>query len=166
MEEYLIVDGYNVIGAERDLKQLGDLAEARDALIEKLSEYQAYTGVQVYVVFDAHMVPGIGRRTKDQEITVIYTRKNQTADECIERLVKQLRGVQRQIYVATSDYTEQRVVFGEGALRKSARELLLELDQLKSEIRTQVQENYQQKNERLSVHKDMAEILEKWRRGR
>src|SRR5690606_5415096 len=114
----------------------------------------------------AHMVPGIGRRTKDQEITVIYTRKNQTADECIERLVKQLRGVQRQIYVATSDYTEQRVVFGEGALRKSARELLLELDQLKSEIRTQVQENYQQKNERLSVHKDMAEILEKWRRGR
>ena len=59
---------------------------------------------------------------------VIYTRKNEIADERIEKLTQELSGRRVQIYVATSDMTEQRVIFGQGALRKSARELEIEMD--------------------------------------
>jgi len=83
----------------------------------------------VYVIFDAHRVPGLGRTYKQQKLTVIYTKENETADECIERLVGELSGRGRHIYVATSDLVEQRVAFGKGALRISARELLIEIEQ-------------------------------------
>lgn len=169
MEEYLIVDGYNIIGVSQQLSQLEDdgLHNARDWLVQKLADYQAYTGIKVYVVFDAHMVSGIGKKYKQLRVEVIYTRENETADECIERLVKKLKRVKRQIYVATSDYTEQRVIFGEGALRKSARELLIELNNIETNIRKDVREKYQEKpKSKFPLSPEMAEIFEKWRRGK
>lgn len=57
---------------------------------------------------------------KQSRVEVIFTRKNQTADEKIEQLAIELRNINTQIYVATSDYTEQWVIFAQGALRKSA----------------------------------------------
>ncbi|MDQ0340167.1 putative RNA-binding protein with PIN domain [Caldalkalibacillus uzonensis] len=167
MEEILIVDGYNIIGAaEEGLPFARDrLEDARDWLIDKLADYQGYTGTKVYVVFDAHLVPGVGKVYKERKIEVIYTREKETADECIEKLVRRLKRVQRQIYVATSDYTEQRVIFAEGALRKSARELLMELNNVEVKIRQDVQEKYQQKpKSKFPLTKEMAEIFEKWRR--
>jgi uncharacterized protein len=168
MQEFLIVDGYNIIGTACDMRRLqGNLEQARDELIDRLAEYQAYKGIRVYVVFDAHKVPGIGRKIRHKNIQIIFTRKNETADECIEKLVKQLERVQRRIYVATSDYTEQRVIFAGGALRKSARELMNELDQMEKAISRKVQEKYQrQKRASLPLEKNIAEILEKLRRGK
>ncbi|EGL83940.1 protein of unknown function DUF901 [Caldalkalibacillus thermarum TA2.A1] len=167
MEEILIVDGYNVIGAAEDMLPFARnrLEDARDWLLDKLADYQGYTGTKVYVVFDAHLVPGIGKVYRERNIEVIFTKEKETADECIEKLVRRLRRVQRQIYVATSDYTEQRIVFGEGALRKSARELLTELNHVKARIRQDVQDKYQHKpKSKFPLPKEMAEIFEKWRR--
>ncbi|WP_209125303.1 NYN domain-containing protein [Alkalihalobacillus sp. BA299] len=168
MKDILLVDGYNIIGAWPELRELKDqdLNLARDRLIEKMAEYQAYTGIKVMLVFDAHMVPGVGKKYRNYRIQVIYTRENETADERIEKLVKELKNVVTRIYVATSDFTEQSVIFGSGALRKSARELLIELETAEKGIKKAV-ENHRKptSSTKISLSKEMAEIFERWRRG-
>lgn len=136
MKEYVIVDGYNIIGDWPELVKLKkqSLIDARDALIEKMAEYQAITGRNVIIVFDAHLVKGIGAKDHLYRVEVIYTRQKETADERIERLAKQLKNVNTQIYVATSDHVEQRVIFANGALRTSARELRLQVEDVERTI--------------------------------
>lgn len=132
----LLVDGYNMIGAWPELERLKDVnfEEARDRLLDKLADYQGYSGLKVYVVFDAHRVPGLGATYRQYKLTVIYTKEKETADECIERLVAELAKRGRNIYVATSDLVEQHVAFGKGALRLSARELLIDIEQNRKAI--------------------------------
>src|SRR5690625_814615 len=124
MNNVLVVDGYNIIGAWEELKTLKDIdmAQARDRLIELMADYQAYSGLKIIIVYDAHYVKGKGSVLKSYDVEIIYTKENETADECIERIVTKYKTVVNQVYVATSDYLEQRVIFGRGALRKSARE--------------------------------------------
>ncbi|GAA0380809.1 NYN domain-containing protein [Bacillus horti] len=169
MEEVLVVDGYNIIGEAFSTSVLeeNDLEKGRDWLIEKLAEYQGFTGTKVYLIFDAHMVQGIGKKLKQKRLEIIFTKENETADERIEKLVREIKRVQRRIYVATSDHTEQWVVFGQGALRKSARELLIELNQVEGKIKHTVQEKYKDKpKSKFPLNPEMAELFEKWRRGK
>lgn len=136
-EDVLFVDGYNMIGAWPELTALkrDKLEDARDRLLEMLADYQSYAGLTVVVVFDAFRVPGLGSTSRQRRLHVVYTRERETADECIERLVGEWTSVRRNLYVATSDLTEQHVAFGRGALRLSARELKLEVDRSRREIR-------------------------------
>lgn len=167
-KQLLIVDGYNIIGAWPQLRVLKDqdqMDEARDLLISQLAEYQSYSGIRVIVVFDAYKIPGIGRKQEDFKIEVYFTKKKETADEKIERLVHEFFEKNRQIYVATSDYTSQRVIFGQGALRKSARELLLEVENANKEIDQTVKKtNEEQYFSRIPLSDEIAKIFEKWRR--
>ena len=168
MEEFLIVDGYNIIGTLKSGRWSElPLEEARQWLVDKLADYQSFTGVVVYVVFDAHQAAGPGQRLKERGVQVIYTKEKETADERIERLVRQLKKEGRRIKVATSDHTEQRVIFGEGALRQSARELLQELEEVEKKINQKIECHYQNKGMGpIPLRKEIAEIFEKWRRGR
>jgi predicted RNA-binding protein with PIN domain len=169
LEEILVVDGYNIIGASQDLNLFDedDFEDARDWLIEKLADYQGFTGTKVYLVFDAHRVPGIGKKLKSKRLQIIFTKENETADERIERLVVEIKRVQRRIYVATSDHTEQWVVFGQGALRKSARELIIELKNMETEIKATLKKHYQSKPKTsFALSPEMTEMFEKWRRGK
>ncbi|HDR7784691.1 MULTISPECIES: NYN domain-containing protein [Bacillus] len=168
MNDILIVDGYNIIGAWGDLKKLRDvdLQSSRDALIDKMANYQGYTGTKVMIVFDAYTVQGIEKKMKQSRVEVIFTRKNQTADEKIEQLAIELRNINTQIYVATSDYTEQWVIFAQGALRKSARELELEVQAMEQQVRRRTQDTKEkQPAMRKIFSKDITEKLEKLRRG-
>ncbi|PFD70380.1 hypothetical protein COL10_19435 [Bacillus cereus] len=168
MNDILIVDGYNIIGAWGDLKKLRDvdLQSSRDALIDKMADYQGYTGTKVMIVFDAYTVQGIEKKMKQSRVEVIFTRKNQTADEKIEQLAIELRNINTQIYVATSDYTEQWVIFAQGALRKSARELELEVQAMEQQVRRRTQDTKEkQPTMRKIFSKDITEKLEKLRRG-
>lgn len=164
----LIVDGYNIIGAWPELVALKqtDLEAARDLLIEKMAEYQAYTGFRVIIVFDAHYVKGPETKLKNYNVEVIYTKQNETADEKIERMAISLSNRKTQIYVATSDYTEQWTIFGQGALRKSARELLVEMETIEKSINKEV-ENIKEDSpiQKIQLTDKVAEIFEKWRRG-
>lgn len=165
----LVVDGYNIIGAWDELKRLQDIdmSQARDKLIELMADYQAYSGFQVIVVFDAHYVKGKGSVHKAYEIDIIYTKENETADECIERIVTQYKTVENQVYVATSDHLEQRVVFGRGALRKSARELLIEVQAVKRDIDEKIKAHYQvSPRPKIALNEDVRAAFEKWRRRR
>ncbi len=167
--DILIVDGYNIIGAWPELRDLKnkDLSAARDRLIEKMAEYQGYSGYCVIVVFDAYDVKGTEKRLKNHNVEIIFTRKNETADERIEKLAISLSNRKTQIHVATSDYTEQWAIFGQGALRKSARELLNEMNNVEVDIGKKVK-NIQTKKPvtKLPISGEMAEIFEKWRRGK
>ena len=96
MEEWLIVDGYNVLGAA-ETAPFSSPWRARDRLIRRLSEYQAISGRKVILVFDAHRMPGAGTKQVLEQIEVQYTRQRETADERIEKLVRQLRQPGRQI---------------------------------------------------------------------
>ncbi|MBA2873100.1 hypothetical protein HNQ85_003437 [Anoxybacillus calidus] len=166
--DILIVDGYNIIGAWPELRQLKehDLASARDLLIAKMAEYQAFTGYKVIIVFDAHLVQGIEKKYKNYKVEVIFTRENETADERIEKLAKSLNNIRTQIYVATSDYTEQWAIFGQGALRKSARELLIEMESIEKSIERKVKKIQEKKPiSKIPLNDEIARIFERWRRG-
>lgn len=164
----MIVDGYNIIGAWPALRVLKDqdrMDEARDLLIAKMADYQSYSGMKVMIVFDAYNVPGLGHQMQDYQIEIYYTKKKETADEKIEKLVSEFYEKNRQIYVATSDYTSQRVIFGQGALRKSARELLLDIESVGKEIKQQVEKTQEDRfSKRIPLNDEIAKIFEKWRR--
>ncbi|WP_028400840.1 NYN domain-containing protein [Ectobacillus panaciterrae] len=168
MKEILLVDGYNIIGAWEALRKLKEeeLQAARDLLIDKMADYQGYTGTKVIIVFDAHFVQGIEKKTKQARVEVIFTKKNQTADEKIEQLAIELRKIDTRIHVATSDYTEQWAIFGQGALRKSARELELEVQTMEKQVRRKITEKITSKGTfEPRYSKEITEKLEKLRRG-
>lgn len=167
MEEILIVDGYNMIGAWPALQKLKEtnLEEARYELLSRLADYQAYSGKKVVVVFDAHQVPGTGSKMSEFQLDVYFTKENETADEYIERLVAELSSRRRQIYVATSDYAEQKMVFGKGALRISARELLIDIESVERQITEKVRKtNTQGPKQKIEINDEIKKIFEKWRR--
>ena len=121
---YLLVDGYNVIYASKELKELAmhDLKAARDSLIDTLSNFQGYRREEVLLIFDAYKVPG-GKEhiEKLNNLTVIYTKEAETADQYIEKAAHEFSKKYR-VTVATSDAIEQVIVFSAGAIRMSASE--------------------------------------------
>ena len=139
---------------------------ARDRLIERMAEYQAYSGYRVIVVFDAYYVQGIEKKYKNHKVEVIFTKENETADERIEKIAISLNNRKTQIHVATSDFTEQWAIFGQGALRKSARELLIEMSSIEKGIEKKVKKIQEKKPvSKIPISEEVAEIFEKWRRG-
>lgn len=168
MDNILIVDGYNIIGAWDELRKLRDVnfEDARARLVELMAEYKAATGWRVIVVFDAYLSPGIEQLYVESGVEVIYTRKNETADERIEKLSSELKRRRVQIHVATSDMTEQNVIFFQGALRKSARELEIEMRMIQSKISSNIKTTQESKPpSRISMSAEVMEQFEKWRRG-
>ncbi|MCM3631434.1 NYN domain-containing protein [Paenibacillus glycanilyticus] len=168
--DILLVDGYNMIGAWPMLEKLKeiDLEEARDKLLDMLADYQGFSGMTVYVVFDAHQVPGLGATYRHHKLTIVYTKEKETADECIERLVSELMARRRNVFVATSDLVEQHVAFGKGALRLSARELLINIQQNRKAIELTLREETPGKRNTLggNLSLEVQTKLERLRRGK
>ncbi len=121
-EQYLLVDGYNIIFAWEDLRSLAEvnIDSARDRLMDICSNYQGYVGGTLILVFDAYKVKGgAGSVQKYHNIYVVYTKEAETADMYIEKTVHRI-GRKYQVAVATSDRLEQMIIWGEGAARLSA----------------------------------------------
>lgn len=166
--DILIVDGYNMIGAWPELQKLKDkdLAMARDRLIDILADYKGYTGIHVIIVFDAYIAKGRETKYKNYNIDVIFTSENETADEKIEKLASELVSRTTRVFVATSDSTEQWTVFGQGALRKSARELYTEVKEMEKQIAAEIQEiEIKKPTAKIPLSKEIADLFEKLRRG-
>lgn len=138
-DAYLLVDGYNIIFAWEELKDLAetDLGAARDRLMDILSNYQGYVKCTLILVFDAYKVPGNNREIfKYHNIHIVYTKEAETADQYIEKTAHQI-GRTCQVTVATSDALEQIIIRGQGCLLLSARELKEEIQQVASLIRSE-----------------------------
>ena len=136
-EEYLLVDGYNIIFAWEELKELSraSLEAARGRLQDILCNYQGYRKMTLILVFDAYKVEGgAGEVLQYHNIYVVYTKEAETADQYIEKTVHRI-GRRCQVTVATSDALEQVIILGEGARRISAREFREEVRQAEQEIR-------------------------------
>ena len=166
-KEYLVVDGYNIIYAWDELRELStiNLESARMKLLDMLSNYQGIKKITIIVVFDAYLVKGgVGSEFKYHNIYVVFTKEAQTADHFIERFVKGL-GRDSFIRVATSDGLEQIIISGKGATRMSARELLKEIRETEKEMRREFIENRPPKNNLLMDNLDdnAKEWMEKMR---
>jgi len=148
IKEYLIVDGYNIINAWDELKNLGkeDLESAREKLIDNIIEYSAYTGAKAIIVFDAYQVKNSQEKIEDRKnVTVVYTKEHQTADSYIEKFIGKLSRYDI-VKVATNDYAEQQIILGKGATRITARELKFDLASIKSKIKTKTNSTNLQRN--------------------
>jgi len=136
-KDYLLVDGYNVIYAWEELKDLADanLDAARMKLADILSNYQGFVGCTVILVFDAYKVKGNrGEVLRYHNIYVVYTKEAETADQYIEKTTHEI-GRKHNVTVATSDGVEQVIVMGQGAMRMSSRNLHDEIERIEGEIR-------------------------------
>ena len=156
--EYLLVDGYNIIFAWPELKELADvnLDSARTKLQDILCNYQGYKKCQVILVFDGYKVKGNpGEVLQYHNIHVIFTKEAETADQYIEKVTQQI-GRRYQVAVATSDRLEQVIILGKGAMRLSARDLFKEISETNQEIHTQHLERIPSQKNRLFDNVDPA----------
>ncbi len=132
----LIVDGYNMIYSWEEYHELADqdITTAREMLIDELMAYQAYLKWHMIIVFDGYRVQdNYGTRQKMHDVEIVYTRTNETADEYIERITRELRDTY-EMTVASSDGLIQNTIFAHGALRMSARELQSRMELLKKQF--------------------------------
>ncbi len=181
MAEYLIVDGYNIINTWGMLEDGSKTSfeEARDRLIDIMHNYKGYTGYDIIVVFDAYQTQSKQRTIeKNGNITVVYTKKNESADVYIERFVNDTMEKaprKTRIWVATSDHLQQTIASSKGALIVSAMELKADVERVVKERNTRFEPNQDKPNhvfERLSesdinklksfVFEDKAESDEKY----
>lgn len=136
-ENYLLVDGYNIIFAWEELKDLAktNLDAARGRLMDILCDYQGFTKCHLILVFDAYKVKGNpGEVGKYHNIHVVYTKEAETADMYIEKATKEIAPNHR-VRVATSDGLEQLIIMGHGAMRVSAAEFYREVMETKKKVR-------------------------------
>lgn len=139
-EDYVIVDGYNVIFAWDTLRELSEhnIDSARGKLMDILSNYQGYMNCHLIVVFDGYKVKdNKGERFQYDDIEVVYTKEGETADAHIEKLTHELAR-KHKVTVVTSDGLEQIVTMGQGAIRMSSRDFKLEVERVNEHLR----ENY------------------------
>lgn len=168
MQDYLIVDGYNIIFAWPEFEALREtgLEHARIKLAEILVNYSAMTDQKVVLVFDAHLVDNNKEKVEriNDKLEIIYTQEGETADSVIERLAGELSS-RGKVYVATSDMAEQSMIFGMGAYRITPKELADQIQQTRKGVsryylNTYPVDSYLENRLVDNVRKKM----EKWRR--
>ncbi len=142
-EEYLLVDGYNIIFAWKELSELAahNIDSARGRLLDILCNYQGMKKCNLIVVFDAYRVKGHPTEIMDyHNIHVVYTKEAETADQYIEKFAHE-NGNKYQIMVATSDGLEQIIIRGQGCALISAREFEQEVARMDQIIQERIREN-------------------------
>ena len=151
-EEYLLVDGYNVIFAWEDLKDLAQVSidGARGKLLDVLCDYQGMKKCNLIVVFDAYRVQGHKTEISTyHNIHVVFTKEAETADQY---KFAHENGKKYNVTVATSDGLEQIIIRGQGCRLLSARELKDEIERTKKTLF----EEHPQESKKLSLSlKDM-----------
>ena len=168
-EEYLLVDGYNIIFSWEELNELAkeNIHAACDKLMDILSNYQGYRKCTLILVLDAYKVEGHREEVIPyHNIYVVYTKEAETADQYIEKTVHKI-GRQYQVTVATSDGLEQVIIMGQGAHRISAQGLKKEIEDTEKAARAEWHQRRQSSKTYLFDHmsEEMQEQMEKIRLG-
>lgn len=168
-KEYLLVDGYNIIFAWEDLKELAavNIDGARERLMDILCNYQGFKKSTLILVFDAYKVKGNpGSVETYHNIHVVYTKEAETADQYIEKTVHEI-GRKYRVTVATSDQLEQVIILGQGGQRMSARELLEDVIEVSHQIRETARQKRSSDKNYLFDHLDeeTAACMERIRLG-
>lgn len=136
-KHYLLIDGYNVIFAWQELKELAEVTidGARGRLLDIMCNYQGMTKCELIVVFDAYRVAGHETEFTDyHNIHVVYTKEAETADQYIEKFAHD-NAKKHYVTVVTSDGLEQIIIRGEGCMLISAREFEQEVRDAEEKLR-------------------------------
>ena len=170
VEEYLLVDGYNILYAWDELRELMKvtLDGARHRLMDMLCNYQGYRRCNLIVVFDAYKVAGGTGSAQDyHNIHVVYTKEAETADQYIEKFAHEM-GRKYRVTVATSDGLEQVIIRSQGCLLMSASDLAEDMERVSRQIEEDRGNLVKPGKHYLfaGVEKDLAEYLEQVRLGR
>ncbi len=170
IQEFLLVDGYNVIFAWEDLKELAkvDIAAARSKLMDELCNYQGFKKGTVILVFDAYKVEGELQEVMHyHNIHVVYTKQAETADQYIEKVVHSI-GKKYHVTVVTSDGVEQVVTLGQGGTLISSREFEVEMNIVKEQIREEAKQRREKGKNYLFDYMDskLADTMEEVRLGK
>ena len=131
-DEYLLVDGYNIIFAWEELSDLAAVSidATRYKLMDILSNYKGFRKICVIVVFDAYKVPGgVEKVQKYHNIHVVYTKEAETADQYIEKVAIRI-GRRYRTTVATSDGVIQLIIRSQGCILWSARDFREEIERV------------------------------------
>ncbi|MFZ7133577.1 MAG: NYN domain-containing protein [Eubacteriales bacterium] len=164
MRKYLIVDAYNMINQWTSLKEVAQesLEEAREKLISQLQSYCEIKNYYFVLVFDAYNNEEGLKEIVLESGLIIYTQKNQTADSYIEKLMYDIPSIY-DIYVATSDFSIQRIVVARGGLRISALEMEKEVQFTIQAFLKKNKESYQEDKNHLSklIDKDTLNKLKR-----
>lgn len=145
-EEYILIDGYNVIFAWEELKDMAavTLDGARGVLLDRLCNYQAIDGKEMIVVFDAYRLQGHPTECLDyHNIHVVYTKEAETADHYIERFTHEY-SKKYEITVVTSDGLEQMIIIGQNCHLISSREF----EQLVTDVSRETMEDFERDDRR------------------
>lgn len=170
-EEYLLVDGYNIIFANQTMHELAleNMDAANQKLMDILCNYQGIRGCKVLLVFDAYRV--VGHQTEMipyHNIQVVYTKEAETADQFIEKFAHQ-NAQKFRITVATSDSVEQIIIRSKGCALLSARDFWMEIERAKDQNREHIA-SVQQSNSKNylfdSISESTAIKLEEIRKGK
>lgn len=169
-KEYLFVDGYNVIFAWPKLNKTAaqSLETARQNLLDIMCDYQGLKENILTVVFDAYNTHGgLGSQQNYNNIRVVYTKEFETADNYIEMEANRLAKSRATVCVVTSDYTEQIIILGRGAVRMSAVEFFNEVELVRKNARKRFIENKPAKKNPLMdmLDSETASALERLRLG-
>ena len=135
-ETYILIDAYNVIFSWKELADIAqaDIQAARDRLVEIISHYKSSVDMQIIVVFDAYKVENHKREViKYQDISIVYTKQAETADQYIEKTVSGM-AKKYKVIVVTSDATEQIIIQSKGCILISSREFELEVQRVEKDI--------------------------------
>jgi predicted RNA-binding protein with PIN domain len=166
-QEFLLVDGYNIIFAWPELREISQdsLEAARIRLADILCNYQGFRKNEIILVFDGYKSKGnMGSVIHYHNIDIVYTKEAQTADQFIEAVSAQMAR-DYQIRVATSDGMEQMIILAQGASRMTARELKRDIELANRDLK----ETYEKKKDKgrnllmNNLSPEMAELLEKMR---
>ena len=170
VEEYLLVDGYNILYAWEELRELMKITldGARHRLMDMLCNYQGYRKYNLIVVFDAYKVSGgVGSAEDYHNIHVVYTKEAETADQYIEKFAHDM-GKKHRVTVATSDGLEQVIIRSQGCLLMSASDLEEDMERVSRQIEEDRGNLVKPGKNYLfaGVEKDLAEYLEQVRLGK
>jgi len=167
----IFVDGYNVVNSWPNLKQRKEFSfeAARQTLIDKLHNYGVFKACKIVLVFDAHKVMGNLEKKEEvnRNISVIFTKDGETADNYIEKQVN-LLGRKHEIVVVTSDSLEQQTIFQRGAVRMSSLEFYNEVTKVEKSIKIKGDKNKSIDRNSISdnIDENIAKILEEIRRSK
>ncbi len=154
-KKVLIVDGYNVIFAWEDLRELSenDIEAARNRLAHLLANYSAFTGAETTLVFDGYRVPGNRGEQYDLDgVHVVFTKERETGDLFIEKMIQGL-GRNTEARVVTSDGIIQLSALRKGVLRMSSAEFEREMDETDNMISDLLNQT------RRTGHETIGEVL-------
>ena len=135
-----IVDGYNLLHTLKEYRE-EDFQILRDKVVDMVCDFGGYVNAQCVLVFDAYKTEEKRARTINHDnITIVYTKNKQTADEYIEVKTKELTKDYK-VIVVTSDYLEQLRVFANGANRMSSREFIERYELFKKDYKIEHKPN-------------------------